>query len=71
MASKRVSVGERMKRKVIQGVIATVLFMGWGRGGLAQNPQESQPGANRVIEVMAKKYEFSPDEIHVKKGEKV
>lgn len=49
------------------------LFFLWdrGSGGLAQNPQESQPGANRVIEVMAKKYEFSPDEIHVKKGERV
>ena len=36
----------------------------------AQAP-ENQTGAPQVIEVSAKKYEFSPGEIHVRKGAKV
>ena len=57
-----------MTTSFIRAMVATILLTG---GGLAQDSGKSQPGSNRVIEVVAKKYEFSPDEIRVKKGEKV
>jgi cytochrome c oxidase subunit 2 len=37
---------------------------------IARNPQ-NQAGAPQIIEVSAKKYEFSPNEIHVRAGTKV
>jgi len=60
-----------MTRKIIQAAVATGLLMGCVLGALAQNPGKSEPDANHIIELAAKKYEFSPDEIRVKKGEKV
>ena len=57
-----------MTMNIIRVMVATILLTGWG---LAQDSGKSQSGANRVIEVTAKNYEFSPDEIRVKKGEKV
>lgn len=57
-----------MTKKIIQTVVATGLLLGWGLLAIAQAPGNGESG---VIEVMAKKYEFSPEEIHVKKGQKV
>jgi cytochrome c oxidase subunit 2 len=37
----------------------------------AQTPDADTSGSRKVIEVSAKKYEFDPAEIHVKKGSKV
>jgi cytochrome c oxidase subunit 2 len=34
-------------------------------------PASARPDGPRVIEISAKKYEFAPTEIHIKKGEKV
>ena len=43
-------------------------------GALATMPQDQAAGGDqsvKVIEVSAKKYEFTPQEVHVKKGSKV
>jgi cytochrome c oxidase subunit 2 len=53
------------------GGAALVFLLMWGSHGVAQDSQEKQSGERQVIEVSAKKYEFSPSEIHVKKGGEV
>jgi cytochrome c oxidase subunit II len=60
-----------MTKKIMQATAAAIVLMGWGLAAFAQDPGKNGTGATRVIEVTAKKYELSPDEIHVKKGEKV
>lgn len=52
------------------GILATVFLFTTGLEGIGQNPNEFPPGGE-VIEVTAKKYEFSPVEIRVRKGDKV
>ena len=37
----------------------------------AHDARAQEPGSARVIEIAAKKYEFTPSEIRVKKGERV
>ena len=65
---RRVSAGGAYDKQDYSDYGATSLLAGWG---LAQDSGNSQPGANHVIELAAKKYEFFPGEICVKKGEKV
>ncbi len=55
-------------------IILVVAFAGFSMAGLwiahAQSP-DSQTSPPQIIEVSAKKYEFTPSEIHVKKGARV
>ena len=53
---------------LIAGALGIVIAAHWAAA--AQNPAE-QGDAPQVIEVSAKKYEFTPAEIHVRKGTKV
>jgi plastocyanin len=58
-------------RRTIVGALASVLLITLGLKIRAQNPSAGQSATSEVIEVTAKKYEFSPAEIRVKKGAKV
>ena len=55
------------KSFVIAGLLISAGAVIWSAAP-ALSGQSSTP---RVIEISAKKYEFTPNEIHVKKGEKV
>jgi cytochrome c oxidase subunit 2 len=50
---------------------AVVSIFGLILGIRAQTPDADTSDSRKVIEVSAKKYEFDPAEIHVKKGSKV
>jgi cytochrome c oxidase subunit 2 len=52
-------------------VVAALLFSSGAVVWIAAPSSSGQSSAPRVIEISAKKYEFTPNEIHVKKGEKV
>jgi cytochrome c oxidase subunit 2 len=56
-----------MDRKAVFSIIAAVAMAIVGIGLSARHVKASQ-GDVKVIEVSAKKYEFTPGEIHVKKG---
>ena len=59
-----------MRRKI--GLSLTIMFLALAiHGDLVEAIAAAQTTASRVIEVSAKKYEFTPSEIHVKKGEHV
>jgi len=55
------------------GVIAAVLLAlsGPARARLAQDTKEKTAREAQIIEVTARKYEFAPVEMHVRKGSKV
>lgn len=53
---------------LLAGLLGISIAMHWTTA--AQNPAE-QSDTPQVIEVSAKKYEFTPSEIHVRKGAKV
>jgi cytochrome c oxidase subunit II len=61
---------EGMRRMVVLS-LATSFLLASGHMGSVQASAQGQSDPPRVIEVTAKKYEFSPDEIRVKRGEKV
>ena len=54
-------------------IVCTTLavFLLTGKPASAQTPDANGDGSVKVIEISAKKYEFTPSEIHVKKGAKV
>jgi cytochrome c oxidase subunit 2 len=52
-------------------VAASLSFVGLAIWSVVATPSSAQSAAPRVIEISAKKYEFTPSEVHVKKGEKV
>jgi cytochrome c oxidase subunit II len=60
--------------RFIQGAFIGCALIG-ALGGIlgfrAQTPDANRGGSTQVIEVSAKKYEFTPGEIHVKKGTRV
>lgn len=59
-----------MRRKI--GLSLPIMFLALAiHGNLVEAIAAAQTTAPRVIEVSAKKYEFTPSEIHVKKGERV
>jgi plastocyanin len=58
------------QRPILRRKVAIFLFTLSPRLG-AQNPPAEQSATSKVIEITAKKYEFSPAEIRVKKGAKV
>lgn len=59
-----------MRRKI--GLSLPIMFLALAiHGNLVEAIAAAQTTASRVIEVSAKKYEFTPSEIHVKKGERV
>jgi cytochrome c oxidase subunit 2 len=51
--------------------LTMVLLAVAAHGAVVATTAAAQMSAPRVIEVSAKKYEFAPAEIHVKKGERV
>jgi cytochrome c oxidase subunit 2 len=53
------------------GALATMFLFTLALTLGAQSPSAEQQDKSQVIDVSAKKYEFSPAEIHVKKGAKV
>jgi cytochrome c oxidase subunit 2 len=53
---------------LVTGALAFVMAMHWAAA--AQSP-EGQNESPQVIDVSAKKYEFMPSEIHVRKGARV
>lgn len=53
---------------LLAGVVGIAMAMHWAAA--AQSP-EGQNESPQVIEISAKKYEFTPGEIHVRKGAKV
>jgi cytochrome c oxidase subunit II len=54
------------------GLRLTIVFLAFAKqGALVETTAAAQTSGARVIEVSAKKYEFTPSEIHVKKGERV
>jgi plastocyanin len=58
-------------KKALAAMVALAGFsMATYWAAFAQSP-ESQPPAPEVIEITAKKYEFSPSEIRVRKGTRV
>ena len=57
------------KRWSLAIALASILFA--ASGVVTAQTAGAAPGTARVIEVTAKKYEFSPAEIRVKKGENV
>ena len=57
------------KRWSLAIALASILFA--ASGVVTAQTAGAAPGTARVIEVTAKKYEFSPAEIRVKKGEKI
>jgi len=59
-----------MKRMTVPSLATSFLLISGHIGGV-QTSAQGQSDALRVIEVTAKKYEFSPGEIRVKRGEKV
>jgi cytochrome c oxidase subunit 2 len=59
-----------MKKACVLAAVGTGLSMATCWMAFAQ-PVANLADAPRVIEVSAKKYEFAPAEIHVKKGEKI
>jgi heme/copper-type cytochrome/quinol oxidase subunit 2 len=60
-----------MSWKLIVGAVATVFQLTAALTGHAQNSNAGQSDASQVVELTAKKYEFSPNEIRVKKGARV
>ena len=56
---------------VFSTAILGIFVFGISLGASAQEPAKSGDDAVKVIEVTAKKYEFTPNDIHVKKGERV
>lgn len=58
-------------RQIMAGALATMFLFTLGLAPGAQNPNSEQQDKPEVIDVTAKKYEFSPAEIRVKKGAKV
>jgi hypothetical protein len=57
---------------IVTAVLAALLILPPATiAGHPRELQETQAGDGQVIEVTAKKYEFTPEEIHVKKGGKV
>lgn len=59
-----------MRKGMGVAITASILLAAVSDMGRAQTAG-AQTGAARIIEVSAKKYAFSPAEIHVKKGERV
>ena len=59
-----------MRKAIVLAAASVGCLMATHWIALAQGPDD-QTGAQQVIEVSAKKYEFSPSEIHVKKGVEV
>jgi cytochrome c oxidase subunit II len=55
------------KRWVLAGLACLVM----ATGGRTQSSEPNTGGDVKVIEISAKKYEFTPNEIRVKKGERV
>jgi cytochrome c oxidase subunit 2 len=53
---------------LLAGALGALMAMHWTAA--AQSP-DSQNESPQIIEVSAKKYEFTPSEIHVRKGAKV
>ena len=54
------------------GLPLTIVFLVFAiHSNLVETLAAAQSSAPRVVEVSAKKYEFSPAEIHVKQGERV
>ncbi|MGA7918001.1 MAG: cupredoxin domain-containing protein [Candidatus Acidiferrales bacterium] len=54
------------------GLRLTIVFIAFAiHGDLVETIAAAQTSAPRAIEVSAKKYEFTPAEIHVKQGERV
>lgn len=63
-----------MKRKAMIGAVAAAFALTAGFAGFARaarRAKEGQSDETQTIEVTAKKYEFTPSEIRVKKGAKV
>jgi len=58
-----------MRRQIV--FFAAITLWGVNFGIRAQTPDSNSNGSTKVIEVSAKKYEFDPAEIHVKKGTRV
>jgi cytochrome c oxidase subunit 2 len=58
-------------KQVIVRLLATSFLLTSGHMGSVHTSDQGQSDAVRVIEVTAKKYEFSPEEIRVKRGTKV
>ena len=57
--------------RTLSAIILGVFAFATGLGARAQEQAKSGDEGLKVIEVTAKKYEFTPNEIHVKKGERV
>src|SRR5215469_2677866 len=57
--------------RILSTIILGMFVFAASLGARAQEPAKSGDDAAKVIEVTAKKYEFTPNDIHVKKGERV
>jgi cytochrome c oxidase subunit II len=62
---------EKSMRQIKVGALATMFLLTLGLTLSAENPSAGQQDKSEVIDVSAKKYEFTPAEIRVKKGAKV
>ena len=58
-------------RRMKLGTASSVLLLAAVIKGASQDPNTAHPRPNEVIEITAKKYEFSPAEIRVKTGARV